>query len=240
MKTAGEAKLELQAVLEIPEEKRYPNIGPMSEAAIAQLKLAKNSDPWPPLVGDMTLGKTGNARDIAPAAVALIKHFEGLKTLRADGMVAAYWDALGECWTIGWGHTGLQHKDGTVYRGRVITQAKAEQLFRYDMDQFEARVERFVKVPLNDGEFGALVAFDFNTGGLTLSNGAPSTLVRKLNAGDRAGAAKEFLRWDKAGDKTVPGLTRRRWSEARLFTGQEPAIIPTMADLARVQKGLPI
>ncbi len=240
---AGEAKVEVQAVLGLPQVKRAPNIGPLTRAAFEQLAITPDDAAWPPPVGDMSLAKPGErgARDINAAAVDLIKHFESLKVLRPDGLVEAYWDALGKCWTIGWGHTGLQHKDGTVYRGRTITQAKAEQLFRYDMDQFEARVERQVKVALNDDEHGALVSFDFNTGGLTLADGKPSTLVRKLNMGDREAAAAEFLKWDNSGgQRDVPGLQRRRWSERRLFLGQHPAIIPTMAALRRVQAGQPV
>ena len=44
-----------------------------------------------------------------------------------------------------------------------------------------------------------------------------STLLRKLNAGDYAGAADEFLRWNKAGGKVLNGLTRRREAERALF-----------------------
>jgi lysozyme len=42
-------------------------------------------------------------------------------------------------------------------------------------------------------------------------------LLRKLNAGDRNGAAVEFGRWNHAGGKVVDGLTMRRHAEADLF-----------------------
>lgn len=151
-------------------------------------------------------------RDINLNGITLIKHFEGL-------YLKAYQDSVG-VWTIGWGHTGLTHRDGTVKAGRVITEAEAEKLLRHDMDFFEGRVVKYVKVPLNDNEFAALVSWDFNTGGLV-----DSTLLRKLNAGDRAGAADELLRWNKAGGKTLAGLTRRRKSERNLFLSKEPFII---------------
>ncbi|EAS3672836.1 lysozyme, partial [Salmonella enterica subsp. enterica serovar Weltevreden] len=60
----------------------------------------------------------------------------------------------------------------------------------------------------------ALVSFAYNLGARTLST---STLLRKLNAGDYAGAADEFLRWNKAGSKVLNGLTRRREAERALF-----------------------
>ena len=151
-------------------------------------------------------------RKINQRGIDLVKHFEGC-------YLKAYQDSVG-VWTIGYGHTGLQHKDGTVYRGRVITQAKAEELLRYDMRQFEARVETFVKVPLSDDQYAALVSFDFNTGGL-----GKSTLLRMLNDYNIAGAADQFLRWNKAGGKVLRGLTRRRASERNLFLGKTPYIV---------------
>jgi lysozyme len=152
-------------------------------------------------------------RDISSEGIDLIRHFEGL-------YLNAYQDSVG-VWTIGWGHTGLKHKDGTVFKGRTISKQEAFDLFRYDMDFFEGRVSRYVKIALNDDEFAALVSFDFNTGGLP-----DSTLLRLLNAGDRQGAADQFLRWDKAGGKVLAGLTRRRKSERNLFLGMRPFIVP--------------
>lgn len=154
-----------------------------------------------------------SVRAISEDGLRLVKEFEGF-------FPKAYRDPVG-IWTIGWGHTGLQHKDGTVFAGRTITRAQGEELLRYDMAQFEARVAVFVKVPISDDEHAALVSFDFNTGGL-----AKSTLLRKLNAGDRAGAANEFLRWNKAGGRVLRGLTRRRQSERNLFLGKRPFIVP--------------
>jgi hypothetical protein len=71
-------------------------------------------------------------------------------------------------------------------------------------------VSRLVKVGLTQGQFDALVSFTYNLGARSLST---STLLRKLNAGDYAGAADEFLRWNKAGGKVLNGLTRRREAE---------------------------
>lgn len=150
---------------------------------------------------------------IPQVAEDLIKHFEGLQ-------LTAYQDEVG-VWTIGWGHTGLQHKDGTVYRGRMINLAEAEALFDYDMRQFEARVQTLVKVPLNDEEFGALVSFDFNTGGLTVDDGdgpqVASKVLRVLNVGEREQSADDLLAWNHAGGQVLKGLTLRRNAERALF-----------------------
>jgi lysozyme len=46
---------------------------------------------------------------------------------------------------------------------------------------------------------------------------AKSTLLRKLNAGDVAGAGREFARWTKAKGLELAGLVRRRAAERALF-----------------------
>lgn len=136
--------------------------------------------------------------------VTLVKHFEGL-------FLKAYL-CPAKVWTIGYGHTGLKHKDGTVKAGRKITEAEAEALLLHDLNVFAPSVDELVKVPLEQHEFDVLVSFHFNTGSL-----GKSTLLKKLNAGDKAGAAAEFLRWTRGGGKVLPGLVRRRKAEQYLF-----------------------
>lgn len=152
-------------------------------------------------------------RAISERGLELVKHFESL-------FLAAYRDPVG-IWTIGYGHTGLQHRDGTVRAGREVTEAEALELLAYDMRQFEARVSALITIALSDDQFAALVSFDFNTGGLH-----SSTLRRVLNAGDFWAATNQFERWDKAGGKVLRGLTRRRQSERNLFCGFQSPIVP--------------
>ena len=137
--------------------------------------------------------------------VALIKAHEGLR-------LSAYTDPVG-VWTIGYGHTTAAGPP-KVERGMKITEAGADAILRQDLAKFERYVTDAVKVPLSQNEFDALVSFTFNLGP---SNLRSSTLLRKLNAGDRAGAADEFLKWTKAGGKTLPGLVKRREAERALF-----------------------
>lgn len=145
----------------------------------------------------------------------LVKHFEGC-------YLTAYPDSVG-VWTIGYGHTGLTHEDGTVKRGRTITQAEAEQLLQHDLTYFAKRVREGTTVPLTEDQFAALVSFDFNTGGFLRSD-----LRKLLNRGDYAGAAEQLLLWDKAGGRTLSGLTRRRRSERNLFLGKSPFIVTSI------------
>ncbi len=137
--------------------------------------------------------------------IALIKQFEGCK-------LTAYQDSVG-VWTIGYGWT--QPVDGKPIRaGMTIKQETAERLLKTGLVSYESDVSRLVKVGLNQDQFDALVSFTYNLGARSLST---STLLRKLNAGDYAGAADEFLRWNKAGGKVLNGLTRRREAERALF-----------------------
>nr|WP_269841900.1 lysozyme [Enterobacter asburiae] len=137
--------------------------------------------------------------------IALIKKFEGCK-------LTAYQDSVGVC-TIGYGWT--QPVDGKPIRvGMTIKQETAERLLKTGLVSYESDVSRLVKVGLTQGQFDALVSFTYNLGARALST---STLLRKLNAGDYAGSADEFLRWNKAGGKVLNGLTRRREAERALF-----------------------
>ncbi|EPE3985398.1 lysozyme [Enterobacter hormaechei] len=137
--------------------------------------------------------------------IALIKEFEGCK-------LTAYQDSVG-VWTIGYGWT--QPVDGKPIRaGMTIKQETAERLLKTGLVSYENDVSRLVKVRLKQGEFDALVSFTYNLGARSLST---STLLRKLNDGDYAGAAAEFPRWNKAGGKVLNGLTRRREAERALF-----------------------
>ena len=143
---------------------------------------------------------------VSAEGVALIRHFEGL-------FLKAYKCPAG-IWTIGYGHTGLTHNDGTVVRGRTITEAGAEELLRFDLRNVGLEVKKLVNLPLTQAQFDALVSFQFNLGKLS-----SSTLLRRLNAGDDTGAAAEFSRWVYAGGQRLRGLVRRRAAERAHFKG---------------------
>ena len=142
---------------------------------------------------------------ISDKVISLIKQFEGLR-------LTAYQDSVG-VWTIGYGWT--QPVDGKPIRpGMTIKEETAERLLRTGLVGYESDVSKLVKVKLTQGQFDALVSFAYNLGPRALST---STLLQKLNAGDYAGAADEFPRWNKAGGKVLPGLTLRREAERALF-----------------------
>ena len=131
----------------------------------------------------------------------LIRNYEGLQ-------LAAYICPGGKL-TIGYGHTGPDVTDG-----RRIDAEEANELLGRDVERFERAVNELVTVPMTQGMFDALISFSFNLGAGSLKS---STLLKKLNADDREGAADEFLKWNKAKGKVLAGLTARRESERELF-----------------------
>ena len=153
------------------------------------------------------------------AGLALIKEFEGF--------VAQWYPDPAHGWkvpTIGYGHTDSAGSPKyATSKNLTLTEADGSAILQRDLGQYEAAVSAAVRVPLNENQFGALVSFTYNLGAGNLGS---STLLRKLNAGDYAGAAGEFPRWNKAGGKVLAGLTRRRAAEQALFTKVAPRPVP--------------
>lgn len=134
------------------------------------------------------------------AGLALIKRFEGFRP-------KAYICPAGVL-TIGYGTTK------GVYRGEVITEAQAEQFLFRDLAGFEAAIKKYVRVPLNQNQFDALVCFTYNVGS---GNLASSTLLKRLNAGAYNEVPGQLMRWNKGGGRVLPGLTDRRSAEGALW-----------------------
>ena len=141
-------------------------------------------------------------KQTSPKGVDLIKEFEGLR-------LNAYPDpgSGGDPWTIGYGHTK------GVKKGDVVTQEQAEQMLRQDLRHFERAVASLAP-KTTQSQFDALVSFAFNVGEGNLKS---STLLKKHNAGDYAGAKNEFARWTRAAGRVLVGLARRRAAEAELY-----------------------
>ncbi len=140
----------------------------------------------------------------AEVVINLVKHFEGCK-------LKAYLCPAGKL-TVGYGHLVLP-EDG-IELGQTIELWEAE-AFLYDDIQIATRgVMRQVDVELHPFQLAALVDFVFNLGSGQFGT---STLLKKVNSGDHAGAALEFKRWIFAGGKPLQGLARRRDAEAGLW-----------------------
>lgn len=140
------------------------------------------------------------------ACFDLIKRFESCR-------LSAYPDpgSGGDPWTIGWGSTGPD-----IHRGTVWTQAQCDARLALDVSRFADKVEKLIGgAPTTQHQFDAMVSLAYNIG---QGNLASSTLLRKHRAGDHAGAAEEFHKWNKAAGRVLPGLVKRRAAESLLYS----------------------
>lgn len=142
-------------------------------------------------------------------AIKLITEFEGFesKPYRCPAGV----------WTIGIGFTRWNGRPVTTLT-KPITRTQAEYALERQLVGFQAELDSAVTAPLTSNQNDALLSLIFNIGSPAFRK---STLLRKLNMLDYAGAADQFLVWDKAtvnGKKvSLRGLTRRRKAEQDLF-----------------------
>lgn len=152
--------------------------------------------------------------NISDEGLRLIKSFEGFHTAQPDGSCVAYL-CPAKVPTIGYGCT-----EG-VTLGMRWTAEEVEAGLRREIAKHEAHVNRLVTVEISQNEFDAMVSLCYNIGAGALWN---STVLKRLNKGDRSGAAQAFAMWNKAGGKVLPGLVSRRAREASLFL--KPAAAP--------------
>lgn len=145
---------------------------------------------------------TGTLGAIA-ISVAFIGGWEGLET-------KAYRDIVG-VWTVCYGETR------GVSPGDSYTKAQCDDKLAKSVLQYETKLSRLVddkhesNIPIES--WIAFVSWIYNVGE---GNAAKSTLVKKLNQGDIVGACNELPKWNKAGGRTIKGLTSRRVSEKKL------------------------
>lgn len=112
-----------------------------------------------------------------------------------------YKDVVGVV-TVCDGHTGSD-----IIWGKTYTDAECNALLRADLGKVAKQVDPLIKQPIPDATRGAVYSFVYNVG---VGNFRASTLLRKMNAGDTAGACDELRRWTYAGGKKWKGLVTRR------------------------------
>ncbi|MCL2345153.1 MAG: glycoside hydrolase family protein [Desulfobulbus sp.] len=127
--------------------------------------------------------------------------------------------------TIGFGST--TRLDGSpVQPGDQTTPPEALSRALADVQRFEGTLRQCVTAPLAQHEYDAYVSLAYNIGPAAFCG---STLVKKLNALDYAGACAEILRWRffQGRDCALPGsgcagLATRRQAEFRRCLGETP------------------
>ncbi|EAO9155236.1 lysozyme [Salmonella enterica] len=149
----------------------------------------------------------GGAGAIAIAAALITgpNGNDGLEGVRYQ----PYQDVVG-VWTVCYGHAG---KD--IILGKTYTKAECQALLDKDLALVAARIDPLIKVSIPESERAAFYSFAYNVGTRAF---ARSTLLKKLNAGDQAGACNELKRWKYAGGKQWKGLVTRREIEREVCT----------------------
>ena len=140
-------------------------------------------------------------RKISENGIALIKSFEGcrLKAYRCPAGVL----------TVGYGHTGEDVKENTIW-----TQSQAEEALKADLTKYEKYVNEldyYFVYDFNQNEFDSLVSFTYNCG--------KGNLYKLTQNGTRTKyeISESFKLYNKANGKVLQGLVNRRKAEKNLF-----------------------
>ena len=144
---------------------------------------------------------------IAVSAGYVVAPFEGMSN-------QAYKDIVGVA-TICFGETK------GVKMGDYRTTEQCEKGLAKELSEYNKSMRKHVTVNLLPYEEVAYTSFVWNLGETNFKN---STLLKKLNAGDRAGACAELLRWNKADGRVVKGLDNRRKFEYEVCMGKNTEV----------------
>ncbi|HHR6051695.1 TPA: lysozyme [Providencia alcalifaciens] len=136
--------------------------------------------------------------------VSMIAYFEGMET-------KPYKDVVNVT-TVCFGHTGAD-----IIPSKIYTEAECLALLEKDLSKVRKGVDPLIKVDIDDNTRAAIYSFAYNVGTGAF---ARSTMLKKLNAGDIAGACNELKRWTYAGGKEWKGLITRREIENSVCHGE--------------------
>ena len=141
-------------------------------------------------------------------AAALCRTFEGL-------LLKVYMCPAG-IWTVGYGST--RYEDGTPVKPTdpPITTERAEALLQLTLrrDYLPGVLKASPGLAKYPNRLGAMVDFAYNCG---VPRYRASTLRKRIDAEDWAGAQVECLKWNKGGGRVLPGLTKRCKARAALL-----------------------
>jgi lysozyme len=147
---------------------------------------------------------------VSKAAIALIKHHEGVRSRP--------YRCPANLWTVGVGHLIGDGKSLPDSWNRTFTEAEIDGILKSDLRRFELGVHKMLpNVPLRQHEFDAIISFCFNLG---LGCFQRSTLRQALLRGDKKAAMESLVKYCRAGGKILRGLQIRRLDEKALFEGK--------------------
>ena len=147
--------------------------------------------------------------------IAYIKEKEGCR-------LEAYKLQGEDYWTIGYGHSGPD-----VKQGDKLTQEEADKLFAQDLKKYEAAVNGYIdeyNLSFNQSKFDAIVSFTYNCGTNWVDKSWRIAKYLKNNFKDSNGKvlpdqeiADAFGVICNGGDGIIDGLIERRIEEAKIF-----------------------
>ena len=147
---------------------------------------------------------------VFPVCSTLLKQFEGFRA-------APYLDSVGIP-TIGYGCITYPGGEAIKMGDPAITEAQGIQFLNYQLGLKSKVMAPMLQKPASLHQAAAMLSLTYNIG--TGAFGS-SSVLRKFNAGDLAGAADAFLMWDKGhvdGQAVViAGLHNRRVAERTVF-----------------------
>ncbi len=132
-------------------------------------------------------------------ALTMVAGFEGLYT-------HAYKDVVGVV-TVCYGVTNY---DRPVKMGDVYTVSECKEMLSEDLPRYKAMVDKCIHVPMPPHRTAAMVSFVYNVGE---GNLCKSSVARYINAGQPLRGCEALMLWNKAGGRTIRGLTNRRAAE---------------------------
>ena len=148
--------------------------------------------------------------NVSKAAIALIKHHEGVRSCP--------YRCPANLWTVGVGHLIGDGKSLPDSWNRTFSQEEIDGILKSDLRRFELGVHKMLpNVPLRQHEFDAIISFCFNLG---LGCFQRSTLRQALLRGDKKAAMESLVKYCRAGGKILRGLQIRRLDEKALFEGK--------------------
>lgn len=175
----------------------------------------------------MMVGLVANVGPIWDGGVPLAA---GALKRRLEGFSANPYDDNGKArrgtWTIGYGSTRLLNGSAVRPTSPTITEGEAQHLLDRDLEIARATVRRNVTTILREAEAAALISWVDNLGEPNL---LISTMLVRLNEGERASVPPEMGRWFFAYGQPNLGLRRRRWAEGGIFQGFDPTAMMDMA-----------
>ncbi|MEM9448850.1 MAG: hypothetical protein AAGA75_09965 [Cyanobacteria bacterium P01_E01_bin.6] len=177
--------------------------------------------------GTSTIPISSSGR-LLPREVSELNHYyEGCQVKLADGRIQAYPDpASGDKpITIGWGST--YHKNGAPIKiGEIITQAEADDLYDFICyEDFWVKLQATIPYwdEMTDKQRAALTSFAYNNGASFYNSPKHNTITRNLKEKAWQAVPGTMMMYRNPGTNVEVGLGRRRYAEAMVWCGEEPA-----------------